>query len=199
MEAVEKHLCGDAAGAANCLAKADDDRVFAYTVRAWGKGAADRYQFREVPNSPPHLAADDRPKPRMPKAEARRVVIRRDGYHCRFCGIPVVDAAVRRAISITYPDVVRWGSTNRAQHAAFQCMWLQFDHLLPNSRGGESCSKNVVVTCAPCNFGRMEATLEEARLLNPLTLDPPVVWKRYREWTGFENFRLPGKVCSTGS
>ncbi|WP_425228969.1 HNH endonuclease [Sphingomonas sp.] len=58
-----------------------------------------------------------------------------------------------------------WQDTGK--HAAFMCLWLQYDHLLPNSRGGESSIDNVVVTCAACNFGRMEATLEEARLENP--------------------------------
>ena len=43
-------------------------------------------------------------------------------------------------------------------------MWLQFDHLLPNQGGGDSKLDNVVVTCAPCNFGRMDHTLEEVGL-----------------------------------
>ncbi len=126
----------------------------------------------------------------MPDALTRKAVIDRDGYHCRFCGVPVIDPNLRRLFSNAYPKSVTWGSTNNKQHAAFQCMWLQYDHILPNSRGGDSAVSNVVVTCAPCNFGRMDATLTEARLYDPLTLDPPVVWDLHAEWDGLERFRL---------
>ncbi len=53
------------------------------------------------------------------------------------------------------------------QHAALQCMWLQFDHILPHSRGGTNDLENIVVTCAPCNFGRMDNLLSELRLNDP--------------------------------
>ena len=91
---------------------------------------------------------------------------------------------------------VSWGSTNGSQHAAFQCMWLQFDHILPNGRGGDSSIDNIVITCAACNFGRMDATLEEAQLIHPLTLNPPMAWDRYSEWDGLERFntKLSGSV-----
>src|SRR5690242_18273793 len=60
-----------------------------------------------------------------------------------------------------------WGRTNVSRHLAFQCMWMQFDHLVPHSRGGDNSLENVVVTCAPCNFGRMQWTLEEVGLTDP--------------------------------
>ena len=62
---------------------------------------------------------------------------------------------------VKYPSAVRWGKANATRHAAFFCMWLQYDHVVPNSRGGETDEVNVVITCAACNFGRMERTLEE--------------------------------------
>jgi 5-methylcytosine-specific restriction endonuclease McrA len=49
-------------------------------------------------------------------------------------------------------------------------MWMQFDHVVPHSRGGDNSLENVIVTCAPCNFGRMERTLEEVGLIDPRTL-----------------------------
>jgi 5-methylcytosine-specific restriction endonuclease McrA len=48
-------------------------------------------------------------------------------------------------------------------------MWMQFDHLLPHSRGGGNDIENVVVTCAPCNYGRWHWTLEEVGLIDPRT------------------------------
>lgn len=116
-------------------------------------------------------------------------MIDRDGFHCRFRGIPVIDPDLRRLIVKAYPGAVSWGSTNAAQHAAFQCMWLQFDHILPNSRGGDSSPENMVVIYATCNSGRMEATLEGARLINPLSNPVPVVWGHHAEWDGLEQFR----------
>jgi hypothetical protein len=70
------------------------------------------------------------------------------------------------------------------QHAALQCMWLQFDHLIPNERGGTSELENVVVTCAPCNFGRMQLTVEEAGLQNPLMRTIAPTWRRFETWDG---------------
>jgi 5-methylcytosine-specific restriction endonuclease McrA len=56
-------------------------------------------------------------------------------------------------------------------------MWLQFDHLLPHQRGGDSSAESVVITCAPCNFGRMDRTLEEVGLDDPrLRPVDPVAW-----------------------
>ncbi len=189
LEAVEMHRLGDFEGAADRLDKADDKTVWAYTDAAWGKGAAAKYAFQKAADSPGLLSIEERPRPRMPGATTRREATDRDGYHCRFCGIPVIDPSLRQLFKAAYPTVVGWGSTNASQHAAFQCMWLQFDHIIPNSRGGTSDLHNIVVACAACNFGRMEATLAEAGLLDPLTLDPPVVWDGHSEWDGLERFR----------
>jgi 5-methylcytosine-specific restriction endonuclease McrA len=124
----------------------------------------------------------------MPDALVQALIIERDGFHCRFCGIPVIRAQVRRAMHSAYPNALPWGRTNATQHAAFQCMWLQFDHVLPNTRGGRSDLENLIVTCAPCNFGRMEWTIAEIGLLDPrgrVLLDH---WSGYRRWRGLEEF-----------
>ena len=38
--------------------------------------------------------------------------------------------------------------------------WAQFDHILPHTRGRSNEIDNLVVTCAPCNFGLMRYALE---------------------------------------
>jgi hypothetical protein len=188
LEAVDLHRAGDHAGVAQRIRDADCDAVRAYTEKAWGKGSAARNELLEVAYAPAHLAIAERPRPRMPGILTRKKALARDGHHCRFCGVPVIDPMVRRNLSVMYPDAVRWGSTNSSQHAAFQCMWLQFDHILPNSRGGDSSFDNIVIACAACNFGRMGATLEEARLRNPLHFDPPISWNHHHAWNGLEYF-----------
>ena len=106
-------------------------------------------------------------KDRAPIKKHRLEIIDRDGYNCRFCGIPVIPPEIRKAITAAYPDSAYWGRKNLDQHAALQCLWLQFDHILPHCWGGESTPDNVVITCAPCNFGRMNKRLEEVGLIDP--------------------------------
>ena len=65
-------------------------------------------------------------------------------------------------------------------------MWMQYDHVLPNSRGGTSGTHNIVVTCAPCNFGRMEFTLEENLLIDPRTAPFEPSWDGFEAWDGLE-------------
>lgn len=97
---------------------------------------------------------------------------------------PVIRAEVRKRIAASYPEEVPWGSTNRTQHAAFQAMWAQYDHVVPHSRGGTNDLDNLVVTCAPCNFGKMSHTLDELGLEDPRDR-PPVK----SLWDGLERFR----------
>lgn len=187
--AVASHLSGDRDSAENYLRAANDQAVWQYTDRAWGAGCAKRYQFLKVANSPPRLNECERPVPRLPDRATKAAALSRDSHHCRFCGIPVIDSAIRLLLRASYPETVTWGRENSNQHAALQCMWLQFDHILPNSRGGDSFLENIVVACAPCNYGRMQTTLEEAQLFHPLKLDPPVIWEGHATWRGLEELR----------
>lgn len=117
----------------------------------------------------------------MPTASEKRALHKRDGCHCRFCGIPLVRGEVRRKISEAYPV---WGRRNADQHAAFQAMWMQYDHILPHSKGGTNDLENLVVTCAACNFGRMNHTLQEVGLLDPREREP-----LQSTWDGLERFK----------
>ncbi|GFM84817.1 hypothetical protein PSCICO_02160 [Pseudomonas cichorii] len=71
-----------------------------------------------------------------------------------------------------YPDALPWGKTNAGQHAAFQALWAQYDHVLAHARGGDNSLENTVLTCAPCNFGKMNHTVEELNLIDPRKRDP---------------------------
>ena len=94
---------------------------------------------------------------------SRRTVMARDHYACQYCG-------------------AQPGKTN-----------LTIDHVLPRSRGGESCWENVVSACGPCNRRKGNRTPDEARM--PLRCQPrrprylaltlleaahaPVEWSKY--------------------
>jgi len=76
---------------------------------------------------------------------------------------------------------VPWGNTNKTQHAGFQCMWAQYDHVLPHARGGSSELDNVYLTCAACNYGSGNFLLEEFDLVHPSERPP-----RQGGWNGLE-------------
>lgn len=124
-----------------------------------------------------------RPKSRMPAVSTRRSLIERDGYHCRYCGIPLIETHVRKRIQNAYPKVLRWGPRNMDKHFAFQAMALTFDHLIPHSRGGDNSMENMVVCCDPCNCGKVHFMLEEVGLENPLGF--PACQS---SWNGLRNF-----------
>lgn len=165
--AADAHVLGNAKEAEDLIAQADMEAISIWTDTLWGSVKPGIHRFREVIDAPPLLKGNEKIKARMPSTYEKREIITRDGRNCRFCGIPVVAPEVRKAIQSAYPDALRWGSKNVDQHAAFQCMWLQYDHVLPHSRGGNNSLENIVITCAPCNFGRMDFTLEELGLIDP--------------------------------
>jgi len=186
--ASQAHLAGDRSRAEALIREADIPAIAAWTESIWGKIDAGIHRYHIVPGAPPNLAKHERPHPRMPDAATRCQVRERDGHFCRFCGIPTIDQPVRARIRKLYPEALRWGTRNPEQHAAFQCMWLQYDHVLPNSRGGDSSTTNVIVTCAPCNFGRGERILEEVGLIDPRSVPMERNWKLAGEWRGLEEF-----------
>ena len=111
-------------------------------------------------------------KARMPLSELKRMLHIRDGYHCRFCGTPIIRRQVRKRLVSLYPKVVPWGPGNTDKHVAVFVMEAQYDHVLPHSKGGQNDIENIVLTCLPCNYGRSSFTLEEMGLFDPRTRQP---------------------------
>ena len=119
-------------------------------------------------------------------ARLKAAVLARDGYRCRYCGIPVIDASIRKIARELYPHAVPWKDNDeREQHAAFQCFWLQYDHVVPHSHGGSSSEDNIVVTCALCNYGKDGYTLRQLGISDPRLRPPEPV-----SWDGLERLRV---------
>lgn len=182
-EAVAAHLAGDRLGAEELIRAADISAVHEWSEALWGKGAP-YYSPLPVENPAPFVPKDQRVKPRMANAQMKRALLVRDGFHCRFCGIPLVRGATRSRIRAAYPAALRWGSRNVERHAAFQTMELHYDHIVPHARGGTNEFDNMLVTCAPCNCGRDRLMLEEVGLADPRARAPI-----RSEWDGLERFR----------
>ena len=181
--AISSHLRSDVDEAAQLISLANMPAIRDWTESLWGRNSPYVLAHRATQGLL-HIPRDRQTSNRMPTSGERRELHLRDGYHCRFCGIPVIRRQVRIDIASAYPISLPWGRENSTQHAAFQAMWAQYDHLLPHSKGGTNGLDNVVVTCAPCNFGRMNYTLQEVGLLNPLSRSPV-----QSAWDGLERFR----------
>ncbi len=182
-DAVSAHLRGERDVAEVLLHQANDQVVRDWLYSVWGKETQYNRRFR-VLNNPPEVPKDQRAKPRDATNETKRAIHMRDGYYCRFCKIPVIRGEVRSLIHREYLEAVPWGTTNDSQHAAFQCMWAQYDHILPHQRGGSSSIENVCLTCAACNYGRGSHLLEELDLIHP-----GLHSARLGNWDGLQRFR----------
>ena len=182
-QAVSAHLAGSFSKAGRLIAEADIPEVRGWVYSIVSGENPGIHRRRAVKGVPLTLDKNERDRRRMAGKHQERALIARDGYRCRFCGIPLIDRDVRVAMHCHYPDELPWGSTNDSCHAAFLCMWVQYDHVLPHSRGGITDLDNLVITCGPCNFGRGEWTLEEVGLIDPRSrrVEPTA-------WDGLERF-----------
>lgn len=176
--AVSAHLTGHWEIAAALFKLANCNATRAWLESIWG---AKSIYVQITPRSDPPLELALRVKSRMPNKTQIAELHARDGYHCRYCAIPVIRPEVRKKVCQLYPEQVTWGSTNASQHAGFQTLWAQYDHVLPHAYGGNNDLDNLVVCCAACNFGKMSFRLEEIGLSDPRER-PPV----QSQWDGLE-------------
>lgn len=182
-EAVTAHLSGETERAAELIRAAD----FATLYVDWLKpimASSERHLIVPLTQLIPRRPKAERDPVRMPSKDIRTKIHQRDGYNCRFCGIPVIRPEIRRALRAKYPEALRWGRRDTERHAGFLVMWAQYDHVLPHALGGTNDFENLVLACAACNFGRAGYSLEEVGVEDPRAR--PVV---VRNWDGLERFR----------
>lgn len=186
--AADAHISGDQVAAHNLFCRANAPDVWHWINPAWGPSVdAVRLNVRNLKpdGDTQNVSRAERDPQRAPNVAVKAAVLARDGYRCRYCGIPVVDAAIRKIASKLYPDAVQWDVRDvRRQHAAFQCFWLQYDHVVPHSHGGSSSEDNIVVTCALCNFGKDRFTIRQLDISDPRLRQPEKV-----SWDGLERLR----------
>lgn len=182
--AADAHLNGEREVAQALFCRADMREIWNWINPDWEK------PHLNVRNRRPEGDTQEIPKSmrdpvRHPPLHVKVAVLARDGYRCRYCGIPVIHADIRKISHELYPDAVPWQANDpRKQHAAFQCLWLQYDHVVPHSHGGSSAEENIVISCALCNFGKDRYTLRQLGLCDPL-LRPPTPGS----WNGLECLR----------
>ena len=165
-EAVSAHLEGRSNEAERLLRKANIWEIHEWSEKMWGKQPRDWSGYD--PNPPPVLP-EQRRAPEYIPVGVKKEILKRDGYICRFCGIPVIDKRAKKILKQAYPETIpiENNMSNEGKHKAFQAMDWNPDHLLPRSRGGTNTQDNLVVACAPCNCGRGERTLADMKLEDP--------------------------------
>ncbi len=170
--AVTHHLLGNHDETADLILQTDRDDIRDFTESLWGSRSKNPDQQTYIRWRPvsglPEPATMDLDRKRKPNRTDEDAVIARWGRHCVFCGVPLIRNAVPRALQTLYPDLLIWRSNRNAdQHAAFQLMWMQFDHVVPHCRAGRTDIENIVVTCSPCNYGKGDWMIEELGLVDP--------------------------------
>ena len=180
-EAVIAHLSHDYSNAERLFLETNLNEIREWTESIWDS-AGIYYNLVSAIGAPLIIEKELRDIKRMPTKQEERFLINRDGSFCRFCGIPLIRKEVRVALNKIYPNAIPWGRKNGGQHAAFQAMWLQFDHIIPHARGGKTDLNNLLICCAPCNYGRMNFLLAEVGIqLKPNSI------QSNKNWDGLES------------
>lgn len=181
-QAVIFHSLWDRESAKNIFSKTNNPRFREWVESIIGKKSP-YINYRAAENPLPILPKDQRIPLRMPTTEEKKKIHERDGFFCRFCGMPVIRSEIRKKIIHSYFSEVPWWKTNLSRHAAFFAMWAQYDHILPHARWGDNSLDNLILTCSACNFGRMSYTLDEVWILFPENKPLQSI-----EWNGLEDF-----------
>lgn len=179
--AVPAHLIGNKALADQLIRSADIPEIYEWLKPIWTD--SDLHLRVKRSQCAPSLSRDMRAKVRMPTKKEKELIHQRDGYNCRFCGMPVVRPETRARIVAAYPKALRWGRKESEQHAAFQAMWAQYDHVVPHALGGTNDLDNIVLACAACNFGRGGYSLQDVGVEDPRQRQVSMT-----QWDGLERF-----------
>ena len=183
--AVDAHLSGDVETARRKFKAADTLAVFFWLNPCW-YDVEKNVVLAHPAGDTFVVPKEQRDRDRTIAAAVKAKVLARDGRRCRYCGLPVIAAGIRKIAHALYPEAVPWDSRDlRRQHAAFGALWLQYDHVVPHSHGGRSTAENVVITCGLCNFAKHGYTLLQLGLSDP-RLRPP----QPSDWDGLERLRL---------
>lgn len=170
-EAADALLAANHELARERLRQADIPAVFEHARKIMGREDPQIHRRRTVDAA---RQSGGRSEKRMPSAPVIKSIYTRDGWRCRFCGCRVILPEARKKMMAMLPDAIRWSGPDKGRHAAFYALNAVPDHVIPHAVGGGNDPDNLVTACWPCNFGRMDHSLEEFGLIDPRSR-PPVV------------------------
>lgn len=100
--------------------------------------------------------------------DVKNQVSDRDGFVCGYCkGKLVSDERLNRISSIVGADNFRISGNNSQRHGYIYIVRTTVDHILPQSKGGQTDLDNLIMCCWACNYGKAEKTLSEIGLVDP--------------------------------
>lgn len=170
------HLDGQPIRAAEAIREADIEELYFWAEAIWGKSQPDSgvIQKENLP-AVDSVPACTNPKKPLKNDDILQNLIERDGYHCRWCEIPLIEGKIATYLKQFYPMVIRWGKNqrNHQKHAAFQAMQLVRNWIIPKSKGGAESPDNLVISCAPCAYGRGDAYPIDKGLISPVPRHGP--------------------------
>jgi len=112
-----------------------------------------------------------------------RAVLERDGWHCRYCGLRIIDRDARKRMTAMMGHDLIWGPKDSQRHAVLLVFSGVADHVKPAATVLDQAEaddmENLVASCWTCNFGKMEHSCEALGLEDPRER-PPL----RNEWDG---------------
>jgi len=100
-------------------------------------------------------------------------ILARDNYRCRYCSHTVLPRKTLLAMHTSLgEDVFPLGLKNSEMSGFYLVLCATLDHVVPHSLGGRTDEQNLVTSCWPCNYGKMNYTLEQIGLEDPRTRAP---------------------------
>lgn len=174
--AADAYLSDDMGACESYVVSADKAEIREWIESLWGSKANNPQQalyhrVRDIAEPVSIIPKTLRHETRMPGPKDRLTLIAKWGWNCAFCGIPLIDTKARNVLRKALGAKLRWGPANADKHSAFQCMTIEYDHVVPHAVGGSSDLANTVPCCGPCNCGKFNRTVKEMGLEDP----------RYRE------------------
>lgn len=154
------------------------DRIDSDALRDWG---AEHGQVAGIKRCPGLRKGSSAPRLKRSFSKGLRLRIHaRDGYHCRYCSMPVISRAAIKAFA-RYIDgpAFTFGDTIASRHGAALLATAQLDHVIPYSAGGSIEEGNLVTACWTCQFGKDGYTLDQLGIDDP-RLRPPL----NNDWDG---------------
>ena len=169
-DALETAAAGDLAGSGRYLARCRSEEMSEFYI----EHAQNTHRYRVRGLGTTSMPGERSTSERYPK-RLEPEVMERDGYHCRFCSVPVVlREAQDRLNALVGDDVYPMGRTNATRHGVRLCLTATMDHVEPHARGGGSGLDNLVTACTACNYGKGSHSLEALGLDDPRLREPVV-------------------------
>jgi 5-methylcytosine-specific restriction endonuclease McrA len=157
-------------------------------ARQWGVKhgqVSGRSRWRLLDKPLPPRAVGPLSNDRAVSAVLARKIYERDGFRCRYCGLPVIPREVLRATTLVVGSAAfGTGKPNEENHGGALLSWAQVDHVVPWNLGGSTDLQNLVTSCWACNYGKHNYALEQIGVADPRERLPSEPTESWRRWDG---------------